>query len=583
MAKLSNTATPYYYGKFREAVINGEIPVCHEISLEMNRIDALIANPDIYYDRYAVEGYIAFCDTELVLTDGTDMHLLDTFKLWAEQIYGWYYFTEREVWVPNKNGRGGRYVVKRIKNRLTKKQFLIVTRGAAKSIYDSSLQAYGLTVDTSTTNQITTAPTMKQAEEVMSPIKTAIARARGPFFKLLTMGSINNTTGPKSERVKLASTKAGIQNFLTNSLLEVRPMRIDKLQGLRVKYATVDEWLSGEIREDPIGAIEQGASKLDDYLIVATSSEGTVRNGVGDTIKMELLDILKGKYAAPHVSIWYYKLDSIDEINDQSMWLKANPNLGKTVKYETYQLDVERAENNPAARNDILAKRFNIPLEGYTYFFPYDETLPHRHRNFKGCTCAMGADLSQGDDFCAFTFLFPLSNGTYGVKARSYISSLTYNQLHQAARFKYDEFIAEGTLIVMEGNVLDIPQVFEDLDDYILEMEYDVQAMGYDPYNADKFLELWVGVNGPACGIVKVQQGKRTETVPLGEIKKLSTDRALLFDEDIMTFTMGNCIVEEDTNGNRKLLKKRYADKIDNVSALMDAFVAYKENPEAFD
>ena len=583
MAKLSNTATPYYYGKFREAVINGEIPVCHEISLEMNRIDALIANPDIYYDRYAVEGYIAFCDTELVLTDGTDMHLLDTFKLWAEQIYGWYYFTEREVWVPNKNGRGGRYVVKRIKNRLTKKQFLIVTRGAAKSIYDSSLQAYGLTVDTSTTNQITTAPTMKQAEEVMSPIKTAIARARGPFFKLLTMGSINNTTGPKSERVKLASTKAGIQNFLTNSLLEVRPMRIDKLQGLRVKYATVDEWLSGEIREDPIGAIEQGASKLDDYLIVATSSEGTVRNGVGDTIKMELLDILKGKYAAPHVSIWYYKLDSIDEINDQSMWLKANPNLGKTVKYETYQLDVERAENNPAARNDILAKRFNIPLEGYTYFFPYDETLPHRHRNFKGCTCAMGADLSQGDDFCAFTFLFPLSNGTYGVKARSYISSLTYNQLHQAARFKYDEFIAEGTLIVMEGNVLDIPQVFEDLDDYILEMEYDVQAMGYDPYNADKFLELWVGVNGPACGIVKVQQGKRTETVPLGEIKKLSTDRALLFDENIMTFTMGNCIVEEDTNGNRKLLKKRYADKIDNVSALMDAFVAYKENPEAFD
>lgn len=583
MAKLSNTATPYYYGIFREAVINGEIPVCHEISLEMNRIDSLISNPDIYYDRDAVEGYIAFCENELVLTDGTDMHLLDTFKLWAEQIFGWYYFTEREIWVPNKNGRGGRYVNKRIKNRLTKKQFLIVTRGAAKSIYDSSIQSYFLTVDTSTTNQITTAPTMKQADEVMSPIRTAIARSRGPYFKLLTMGSINNTTGPKSDRVKLASTKAGIQNFLTNSLLEVRPMRIDKLQGLRVKVASVDEWLSGEIREDPIGAIEQGASKLDDYLILATSSEGTVRNGVGDTIKMELLDILKGKYAAPHVSIWYYKLDSIDEINDQSMWLKANPNLGKTVKYETYQLDVERAENNPAARNDILAKRFNIPLEGYTYFFPYDETLPHRHRNFKGCTCAMGADLSQGDDFCAFTFLFPLNNGTYGVKARSYISSLTYDQLHQAARTKYDDFIAEGTLIVMDGNVLDIPSVFEDLDDYILEMDYDVQAMGYDPYSADKFLELWIGVNGPACGIVKVQQGKRTETVPLGEIKKLSTDRALLFDEEIMTFTMGNCIVEEDTNGNRKLLKKRYADKIDNVSALMDAFVAYKENREAFD
>ncbi len=583
MGKLSNTATPYYYGKFREAVINGDIPVCHEISLEMNRIDALIENPDIYYDRNAVEGYIAFCENELVLTDGTDLHLLDTFKLWAEQIFGWYYFTEREIWVPNKNGHGGRYVKKRIKNRLTKKQFLIVTRGAAKSLYDSTLQAFFLTVDTATTQQITTAPTMKQADEVMSPIRTAISRARGYYFKLLTWGSINNTTGPKSERVKLASTKAGIQNFLTNSLLEVRPMRIDKLQGLRVKIATIDEWLSGEIREDPIGAIEQGASKLDDYLIVATSSEGTVRNGVGDTIKMELLDILKGKYVAPHVSIWYYKLDNIEEINDESMWLKANPNLGKTVKYETYQLDVERAENNPAARNDILAKRFNIPLEGYTYFFPYDETLPHRHRNFKGCVCSMGADLSQGDDFCAFTFLFPLANGTYGVKARSYISSLTYDQLHQAARFKYDQFIAEGTLIVMDGNVLDIPKVFEDLDDYILEMEYDVEAMGFDPYNADKFVELWIGVNGPNCGLVKVQQGKRTETVPLGEIKKLSTDRALLFDEEIMTFTMGNCIVEEDTNGNRKLLKKRYADKIDNVSALMDAFVAYKENPEAFE
>ena len=583
MGKLSNTATPYYYGKFREAVINGDIPVCHEISLEMNRIDSLIENPDIYYDRNAVEGYIAFCENELVLTDGTDLHLLDSFKLWAEQIFGWYYFTEREIWIPNKNGHGGRYVKKRIKNRLTKKQFLIVTRGAAKSLYDSTLQAFFLTVDTATTQQITTAPTMKQADEVMSPIRTAISRARGYYFKLLTWGSINNTTGPKSERVKLASTKAGIQNFLTNSLLEIRPMRIDKLQGLRVKIATVDEWLSGEIREDPIGAIEQGASKLDDYLIVATSSEGTVRNGVGDTIKMELLDILKGKYVAPHVSIWYYKLDNIEEINDESMWLKANPNLGKTVKYETYQLDVERAENNPAARNDILAKRFNIPLEGYTYFFPYDETLPHRHRNFKGCTCSMGADLSQGDDFCAFTFLFPLANGTYGVKARSYISSLTYDQLHQAARYKYDQFIAEGTLIVMDGNVLDIPKVFEDLDDYILEMEYDVEAMGFDPYNADKFVELWIGVNGPNCGLVKVQQGKRTETVPLGEIKKLSTNRALLFDEEIMTFTMGNCIVEEDTNGNRKLLKKRYADKIDNVSALMDAFVAYKENPEAFE
>lgn len=583
MGKLSNTATPYYYGKFREAVINGDIPVCHEISLEMNRIDSLIENPDIYYDRNAVEGYIAFCENELVLTDGTDLHLLDSFKLWAEQIFGWYYFTEREIWIPNKNGHGGRYVKKRIKNRLTKKQFLIVTRGAAKSLYDSTLQAYFLTVDTATTQQITTAPTMKQADEVMSPIRTAISRARGYYFKLLTWGSINNTTGPKSERVKLASTKAGIQNFLTNSLLEIRPMRIDKLQGLRVKIATVDEWLSGEIREDPIGAIEQGASKLDDYLIVATSSEGTVRNGVGDTIKMELLDILKGKYVAPHVSIWYYKLDNIEEINDESMWLKANPNLGKTVKYETYQLDVERAENNPAARNDILAKRFNIPLEGYTYFFPYDETLPHRHRNFKGCTCSMGADLSQGDDFCAFTFLFPLANGTYGVKARSYISSLTYNQLHNAARQKYDDFIAEGSMVVMEGNTLDIPTVFEDLDDYILEMEYDVQAMGFDPYNADKFIELWIGVNGPACGLVKVIQGKRTETVPLGELKKLSTERALLFDEEIMMFTMGNCIVEEDTNGNRKLLKKRYADKIDNVSAMMDAFVAYKENREAFD
>lgn len=583
MGKLSNTATPHYYRIFREKVINGEIPVCHEISLEMNRIDALIADPDIYYDRGAVEGFITFCETELCLTDGTDLHMLESFKLWAEQIFGWYYFTEREIWVPNKNGRGGKYINKRIKNRLIKKQFLIVTRGAAKSMYASCLQSYFLTVDTSTTQQITTAPTMKQAEEVMSPIKTAIQRSKGPFFEILTMGSINNTTGSKAERVKLASTKLGIQNFITNSLLEIRPMRIDKLQGLRVKLATIDEWLSGEIREDPIGAIEQGASKLDDYLIVATSSEGTVRNGVGDTIKMELLDILKGKYAAPHVSIWYYKLDNIEEVNDPSMWIKANPNIGKTVKYETYKLDVERAENNPAARNDILAKRFNIPLEGYTYFFPYEETLPHRHRSFKGCTCAMGADLSQGDDFCAFTFLFPLPNGTFGVKARSYISSLTYNQLHNAARQKYDDFIAEGSMVVMEGNTLDIPTVFEDLDDYILEMEYDVQAMGFDPYNADKFIELWIGVNGPACGLVKVIQGKRTETVPLGELKKLSTERALLFDEEIMMFTMGNCIVEEDTNGNRKLLKKRYADKIDNVSAMMDAFVAYKENREAFD
>jgi len=583
MGKLSNTATPHYYRIFREKVINGEIPVCHEISLEMNRIDSLIADPDIYYDRGAVEGFITFCETELCLTDGTDLHMLESFKLWAEQIFGWYYFTEREIWVPNKNGRGGKYVNKRIKNRLIKKQFLIVTRGAAKSMYASCLQSYFLTVDTSTTQQITTAPTMKQAEEVMSPIKTAIQRSKGPFFEILTMGSINNTTGSKAERVKLASTKLGIQNFITNSLLEIRPMRIDKLQGLRVKLATIDEWLSGEIREDPIGAIEQGASKLDDYLIVATSSEGTVRNGVGDTIKMELLDILKGKYAAPHVSIWYYKLDNIEEVNDPSMWIKANPNIGKTVKYETYKLDVERAENNPAARNDILAKRFNIPLEGYTYFFPYEETLPHRHRSFKGCTCAMGADLSQGDDFCAFTFLFPLPNGTFGVKARSYISSLTYNQLHNAARQKYDDFIAEGSMVVMEGNTLDILTVFEDLDDYILEMEYDVQAMGFDPYNADKFIELWIGINGPACGLVKVIQGKRTETVPLGELKKLSTERALLFDEEIMMFTMGNCIVEEDTNGNRKLLKKRYADKIDNVSAMMDAFVAYKENREAFD
>lgn len=583
MGKLSNTAVPKYYRRFRDAVLRGDIPVNHEISLEMNRIDALIDDPDIYYDESAVEGYIAFCENELTLTDGSDLHLLETFKLWAEQIFGWYYFTEREIWVPNKNGRGGRYVTKRVKLRLTKKQFLIIPRGAAKSMYDSTIQAFFLTIDRSTTKQITTAPTMKQADEVMSPIRTAITRARGPYFKFLTMGSINNTTGSKADRPKLASTKEGIKSFLTESLLEVRPMQIDRLQGLRVKVATVDEWLSGEIREDPIGAIEQGASKLDEYIILASSSEGTVRNGVGDTIKMELLDILKGKYVAPHVSIWYYKLDSIDEINDPSMWIKANPNLGKTVSYETYKLDVERAEKNPAARNDILAKRFNIPLEGYTYFFPYEETLPHRHRNYKGLVCSMGADLSQGDDFCAFTFLFPFSNGTFGIKARSYISSLTYKQLHKAAREKYDEFIAEGSLIVMEGDVLDIPSVFEDLDDHILDMEYDVEAMGFDPYNADKFVELWVGVNGPHCGLVKVQQGKRTETVPLGEIKKLSTERALLFDEEIMTFTMGNCIVEEDTNGNRKLLKKRYADKIDNVSALMDGFVAYKENREAFD
>lgn len=582
MAKLSNTATPKYYGQFRKAVLRGEIPVCHEISLEMNRIDKLIADPNIYYDEDAIDGYIAYCEDELTLTDGSDLHLLDSFKLWAEQLYGWYYFSEKKVYVPNKNGKGGKHVWKRVKHRLTKKQYLIVTRGAAKSMYVSTIQNFELNVNTETTHQITTAPTMKQAEEVMSPIRTSITRSRGPYMKFLTLGSINNTTGSRAERVKLASTKKGIENFLTGSLLEIRPMSINKLQGLRTKVATVDEWLSGDTREDVIGAIEQGASKLDDYIILATSSEGTVRNGVGDTIKMELMDILKGKFIAPHISIWYYKLDNIEEINDEAMWVKANPNIGLTVSYETYALDVERAENSPAARNDILAKRFNIPMEGYTYFFTYEETLCHRKRSYKGMTCAMGADLSQGDDFCAFTFLFPLPNEKFGIKARSYISSITYQRLQTAARNKYDEFIAEGSLIVMDGTYLEMDQVYHDLDDYILDMDYDVQAMGYDPYNADKFVEDWIVDNGPYA-VEKVKQGKQTETVPLGELKTLARERMLLFDEGIMQFTMGNCIVEEDTNGNRKLLKKRYADKIDNVSAMMDAFVAYKLNKEAFE
>lgn len=582
MAKLSNTATPKYYGQFRKAVLRGEIPVCHEISLEMNRIDKLIADPNIYYDEDAIDGYIAYCEDELTLTDGSDLHLLDSFKLWAEQLYGWYYFSEKKVYVPNKNGKGGKHVWKRVKHRLTKKQYLIVTRGAAKSMYASTIQNFELNVNTETTHQITTAPTMKQAEEVMSPIRTSITRSRGPYMKFLTLGSINNTTGSRAERVKLASTKKGIENFLTGSLLEIRPMSINKLQGLRTKVATVDEWLSGDTREDVIGAIEQGASKLDDYIILATSSEGTVRNGVGDTIKMELMDILKGKFIAPHISIWYYKLDNIEEINDEAMWVKANPNIGLTVSYETYALDVERAENSPAARNDILAKRFNIPMEGYTYFFTYEETLCHRKRSYKGMTCAMGADLSQGDDFCAFTFLFPLPNEKFGIKARSYISSITYQRLQTAARNKYDEFIAEGSLIVMDGTYLEMDQVYHDLDDYILDMDYDVQAMGYDPYNADKFVEDWIVDNGPYA-VEKVKQGKQTETVPLGELKTLARERMLLFDEGIMQFTMGNCIVEEDTNGNRKLLKKRYADKIDNVSAMMDAFVAYKLNKEAFE
>ena len=579
---LSNTATPIYYGRFRDAVMRGDIPVCKEISMEMNRIDDLIANPGIYYDDQAIEGFVRYCENELTLTDGENLVLLDSFKLWAEQIFGWYYFVERSVYEPNPDGHGGRYVKKSIKKRLVNKQYLIVARGAAKSMYSSCIQNYFLNVDTSTTHQITTAPTMKLAEEVMSPIRTAITRARGPLFRFLTEGSIQNTTGSKANRLKLASTKKGIENFLTGSLLEIRPMSIDKLQGLRCKIATVDEWLSGDVREDVIGAIEQGASKNDDYLIVATSSEGTVRNGSGDTIKMELMDILKGDYINPHVSIWYYKLDSVDEVSNPEMWLKANPNLGKTVTYETYQLDVERAEKAPATRNDILAKRFGIPMEGYTYYFTYEETLPHRKRDYWGMACSLGADLSQGDDFCAFTFLFPLTNGCFGVKTRNYITEMTLMKLPMAMRSKYEEFINEGSLIVMPGTVLDMMQVYDDLDTHIINREYNVQCFGFDPYNAREFVERWEKENGP-FGIEKVIQGAKTESVPLGELKKLSEARMLLFDEELMCFAMGNCIVMEDTNGNRKLLKKRYEAKIDPVSAMMDAFVAYKLNRESFE
>ena len=579
---LSNTAIPRYYGQFREAVMRGEIPVCKEISMEMNRIDDLIANPGVWYDDQAVEGFIQFCENELTLTDGSDLKLLDTFKLWAEQIFGWYYFEERSTYEPNPDGHGGHFVKKSVKRRLVNKQYLIVARGAAKSMYASCIQNYFLNCDTTTTHQITTAPTMKQAEEVMSPIRTAITRSRGPLFKFLTEGSLQNTTGSKANRVKLSSTKKGVENFLTGSLLEIRPMSINKLQGLRTKVATVDEWLSGDIREDVVGAIEQGASKIDDYLILAISSEGTVRNGSGDTIKMELMDILKGEYINPHVSIWYYKLDSIDEVSEPDKWLKANPNLGKTVKYEVYQLDVERAEKAPAARNDILAKRFGIPMEGYTYFFSYEETLTHRKRDYWQMPCALGADLSQGDDFCAFTFLFPLSNGKFGIKVRSYISSLTLTKLPAAMRAKYDQFMAEGSLVVLDGTVLDMMEVYDDLDHHIIECGYDVRCFGYDPYNAKEFIARWESENGP-FGIEKVIQGARTESVPLGELKKLSEERMLLFDEELMSFAMGNCITLEDTNGNRKLLKKRYEEKIDNVAAMLDAFVAYKLNKEAFD
>ena len=585
---LSNTATPKYYGQFRDAVMRGEIPICKEIEMEMNRIDDLIANPGVWYDDEAIDGFISYCENELTLTDGEDLHLLDSFKLWAEQIFGWYYFVKRSVYVPNANGHGGRYVEKTIKKRLVHKQYLIVARGAAKSMYASCIQSFFLNVDTTTTHQITTAPTMKQAEEVLSPMRTSITRARGPLFKFLTEGSLQNTTGSKANRVKLASTKKGIENLLTGSLLEIRPMSIDKLQGLRCKVATIDEWLSGDIREDPVGAIEQGAAKEqgsaenNDYLIIAISSEGTVRNGCGDTIKMELSQILRGEQIDPHVSIWWYKLDSIDEVKRPEMWLKANPNLGKTVTYETYQLDVEKAEKNPAARNDILAKRFGIPMEGYTYYFTYEETLPHRKRDFWQMPCSLGADLSQGDDFCAFTFLFPLSNGCFGVKTRNYITSTTLTKLPSAMRAKYHQFMAEGSLIVLEGTVLDMMEVYEDLDDHIATCGYDVRSFGFDPYNAKEFVERWERENGP-FGIEKVIQGARTESVPLGELKKLSEERMLLFDEELMQFAMGNCITIEDTNGNRKLLKKRYDQKIDAVAAMMDAFVAFKINREAFE
>lgn len=579
---LSNTAVPKYYGQFREAVIRGEIPVCKEISMEMNRIDDLIADPGIWYDDEAIDGFIAYCENELTLTDGEDLHLLDSFKLWAEQALAWFYFIERSVFEPSSDGHSGRYVIKTIKKRLCNKQYLIVGRGAAKSLYDSCIQSFFQNVDTSTTHQITTAPTMKLADEVMSPIRTAITRSRGPLFKFLTEGSIQNTTGSKANRCKLASTKKGIENFLTGSLLEVRPMSIDKLQGLRCKIATVDEWLSGDVREDVIGAIEQGASKNDDYLIVATSSEGTVRNGSGDTVKMELSDILKGKYYNPHVSIWWYKLDSIDEVANPEMWMKANPNLGKTVTYETYQLDVERAEKAPANRNDILAKRFGIPMEGYTYYFTYEETLPHRKRDYWKMPCAMGADLSQGDDFCSFAFMFPLSNGAFGIKTRNYISSSTLEKLPAAMRIKYNRFMEEGSLIILEGTVLDMMEVYEDLDNHIAECQYDVVCFGFDPYNAKEFVARWEQENGP-FGIEKVIQGAKTESVPLGELKKLSEERKLLFDEELMEFAMGNCITLEDTNGNRKLYKRRHENKIDAVAAMMDAYIAYKHNRDAFE
>lgn len=580
---LSNTAVPIYYGKFRDAVIRGDIPICKEVEMEMQRIDSLIADPGIYYDDAAVEGFIDYCENELTLTDGSDLNLLDSFKVWAEQIFGWYYFVERSVYEPYEDGHGGHYVTKWIKTRLVNKQYLIVARGAAKSMYASCLQNYFLNVDVTTTHQITTAPTMKQAEEVLSPIRTAITRARGPFYKFLTEGSLMNTSGSKANRTKLASTKKGIENFMTGSLLEIRPMRIDKLQGLQLKVATVDEWLSGDIREDVIGAIEQGASKVDDYLIVAISSEGTVRNGAGDTIKMELMDILKGEYFNPHVSIWWYKLDSIDEVSNPDMWLKANPNIGKTVKYETYQLDVERAEKAPAARNDILAKRFGLPMEGYTYYFTYEETLPQeKKRTYWQMPCSLGADLSQGDDFCAFTFLFPLLNGAFGIKTRNYISSSTLMKLPLAMRNKYDQFMKEGSLIVLDGTVLDMMGVYDDLDEHIVECQYDIRCFGYDPYNSKEFVARWESENGP-FGIEKVIQGAKTESVPLGELKKLSEERMLLFDEELMTFAMGNCIAMEDTNGNRKLLKKRYDQKIDAVAAMMDAYIAYKLNRDAFE
>ena len=580
---LSNTAVPYYYGQFREAVLRGDEPVNELIAMEMNRIDSLIANPGIYYDDEAVNGFILYCENELTLTDGSDVEMLDTFKLWAEQVFGWYYYVERSVFEPHEDGTaGGRYVRKMIKKRLINKQFLIIGRGAAKTMYGSFIQSFFLNVDPTTTHQVTTSPTMKQSEEMLAPIRTSIIRARGPFLQFLTEGSIQNTTGSRINRVKLASTKKGIENFLTGSILEVRPMSIDKNQGYRDRVATVDEWLSGDIREDVIGAIEQGASKNEDYLIIAMSSEGTVRNGAGDTIKMELMDILKGKYKNPHVSIWWYKLDDISEVADPFMWKKANPNLGKTVSYEAYQLDVEKAENVPAVRNDILAKRFGIPMEGYTYFFTYEETLPHRRRTFWSMPCALGADLSQGDDFCAFTFMFPLGNGQFGIKTRSYITSLTLKKLPGAMRQKYEEFIQEGSLIVLEDTVLDMMEVYEDLDNHIIECEYDVRCFGFDPYNAKEFVERWEAENGP-FGIVKVIQGVRTESVPLGELKTLAEERMLLFDEGLMTFAMGNCITLEDTNGNRKLLKKRREQKIDNVSAMMDAYIAYKANREAFE